>query len=76
MSPPSTANLTPEAAARIEIDRQLEQSGWVIQEPDAMNIYAARGVAVREVKLKKGHGKVGGAAPGTLIVISSLGEPA
>lgn len=58
MSPPSTANVTPEAAARVEIDRQLEQSGWVIHDPDAMNIYAARGVAVREVKLKKGHGKV------------------
>ena len=58
MSPPTTANVTPEAAARIEIDRQLEQAGWVIQDPDAMNIFAARGVAVREVKLKKGHGKV------------------
>lgn len=56
--PPTTANVTPEAAARIKIDQQLEQSGWVIQDPDEMNIFAARGVAVREVKLKKGHGKV------------------
>lgn len=57
-APPTTANITPEAAARVEIDRQLEASGWVIQDPDAMNIFAARGVAVREVKLEKGHGKV------------------
>ena len=56
MTPP--ANLTPEQLARVEIDRQLEECGWEIQDPDEMNIFAAQGVAVREVKLKKGHGTV------------------
>jgi type I restriction enzyme R subunit len=53
-----TANLTPEQLARVEIDRQLVESGWEVQDPDAMNIFAGRGVAVREVKLKQSHGKV------------------
>ena len=51
MTPPAT--LTPEQEARVHIDRQLEQSGWEIRNPAEMNIFAAQGVAVREVKLKK-----------------------
>ncbi len=47
---------TPEAKARINIDRMLEQSGWVVQNKNAMNLYAATGVAVREFVLKPGHG--------------------
>ena len=56
MTPP--ANMNPEQEARVEIDRQLVQSGWQVQDADQMNVFAAQGVAVREVKLKKGHGQV------------------
>ena len=51
-------NMNPEQEARVEIDRQLEQSGWQVQDADQMNVFAAQGVAVREVTLKSGHGKV------------------
>lgn len=56
MTPP--ANINPEQEARIEIDRQLEQSGWQVQDADQMNVFATQGVAVREITLKSGHGKV------------------
>src|SRR4051794_38518642 len=46
--------MTPEQAARQEIDRQLEQSGWVVQSHRDMNISAGSGVAVREFPLKSG----------------------
>jgi type I restriction enzyme R subunit len=54
--------LTPEAQARIEIDRQLEAAGWVVQDYRAMNLAATApggrvpGVAVREFPLAAGHG--------------------
>jgi type I restriction enzyme R subunit len=44
----------PEAQARQAIDRQLEAAGWLVQDYDRMNIYAGRGVAVREFPLKTG----------------------
>jgi len=37
---------TPEAQARRNIDKQLEACGWVIQNRNAMNLYAGQGVAV------------------------------
>jgi len=40
--------MTPEAKARQQIDRKLEQSGWVIQDNKQLNLGAATGVAVRE----------------------------
>ena len=45
---------TPEARARLEIDRLLEAAGWVVQDRDAVNLYAAPGVAVREFSLTTG----------------------
>ena len=42
------AYLTPEAKARVEIDRQLVACGWVVQDRKAMNLYALQGAAVRE----------------------------
>jgi type I restriction enzyme R subunit len=48
--------ITPEQKAREQIDKQLEQAGWVVQNPDEMHISAARGVAVREVPLAGGYG--------------------
>ena len=47
---------TPEAKARINIDRLLEQAGWVVQDVAALNVHTARGVAVREFPLRSGHG--------------------
>src|SRR5512140_1014250 len=55
MTPPSPGG-GPEAEARIEIDAALEAAGWVVQDRDEMNLAAAQGVAVREFKLKSGHG--------------------
>ena len=48
--------LGPEAKARIEIDRQLEACGWVVQRYRQINLGAGRGVAVREFPMVKGHG--------------------
>ncbi len=48
--------MTPEQEARVNIDRLLEQAGWVVQDAAAVNLYASSGVAVREFPLKSGHG--------------------
>lgn len=47
-----------EAEARQEIDEVLATTGWAVQDLSRVNLYAAQGVAVREVGLKPGHGKV------------------
>lgn len=46
---------TPEEFARQNIDRQLEAAGWLIQDMQARNLYAAPGVAVREFPLETGY---------------------
>ena len=48
--------MDPEELARKEIDRLLGQAGWVVQDADAVNLYAGSGVAVREFPLRNGHG--------------------
>lgn len=48
--------LTPEAEARRAIDDMLVGAGWVVQSRDDMNLYAGRGVAVREFRLATGCG--------------------
>lgn len=50
--------LAREARARAEIDRQLTAAGWVVQKQDELNLYAGRGIALREVTLRKPHGRV------------------
>ena len=50
-----SSNAAPEQEARGEIDRQLEQAGWVIQNRDEINLSAGQGVAIREFKLKSGR---------------------
>ena len=40
----------------MNIDNLLEQAGWAVQDPGAVNLYAGSGVAVREFPLKSGHG--------------------
>jgi type I restriction enzyme R subunit len=46
--------MTPEQKARQQIDRQLEQAGWSVQDYRQMNISAGQGVAVREFPLTTG----------------------
>jgi type I restriction enzyme R subunit len=46
----------PEQAARAVLDAQLEEAGWVVQDRDEAVITAAPGVAVREFRLRDGHG--------------------
>jgi type I restriction enzyme R subunit len=46
--------MTPEQKARQQIDRQLEQAGWIVQDYRQMNITAGLGVAVREFPLTTG----------------------
>ncbi len=48
--------MTPEQEARQRIDRQLDEAGWRVQNRDEANLSARRGVAIREFKLKSGHG--------------------
>ncbi len=58
MSPGHDASRLPaEARARVLIDRQLGEAGWSVQDKKAMNLFAAPGVAIREVTLKPGHGR-------------------
>jgi type I restriction enzyme R subunit len=47
--------MTPEERARVEIDRQLQQCGWVVQDRSELNISAGLGVAVREFLLPAGE---------------------
>jgi type I restriction enzyme, R subunit len=47
--------MTPEEKARLEIDRQLGQCGWIVQDRAEMNISAGRGVAIREFPLLVGE---------------------
>ena len=57
---------TPEELARINIDKQLEACGWIVQDRAGMNLYAARGVTgevesavevglVRAARLRQGE---------------------
>ncbi len=46
--------MTPEQKARHEIDRQLIEAGWVVQDFRDLHITAGLGVAVREFRLKSG----------------------
>ena len=50
--------LAAEQRARVLIDRQLEAAGWAVQDRRNLNLFAAVGVAVREVHMKAGHGRV------------------
>ena len=46
----------PEQEARPQIDAQLAQAGWEVQDRDDANLSASLGIAVREFKLAEGHG--------------------
>ena len=47
-----SANLTPEERARVLIDEQLTQAGWVVQDRKEIDLVNHVGVAVRETILK------------------------
>jgi type I restriction enzyme R subunit len=49
--------LTPEARARVAIDRMLVTAGWAVQNYSSVNLGAALGVAVREFVMKQPHGR-------------------
>ena len=51
------ARLAAEARARVLIDRQLEDAGWVVQDRCDLNLFAGLGVAVRESIMAPGHGR-------------------
>lgn len=52
-----SARLAAEQRARVLIDQQLLAAGWVVQDKRELNLFAGRGVAVREVVMKPGHGR-------------------
>lgn len=47
--------MTPEDLARQDIDRQLAQCGWIVQDRNEMNISAGTGVAIREFPMLTGE---------------------
>jgi type I restriction enzyme R subunit len=47
---------TPEQRARRDIDADLTAAGWLVQDRDALDLTAARGIAVREFPMKSGFG--------------------
>ena len=49
--------LAAEQRARVLIDRQLTDAGWVVQDRRDLNLFAGQGVVVREVVMAKGHGR-------------------
>jgi len=55
---PNDAYLPREARARIKIDRQLVDAGWLVQHANQANVSGGPGVAVREFVLEKDHGRV------------------
>ncbi|MFD6400264.1 DEAD/DEAH box helicase family protein [Nocardia sp. NPDC060249] len=57
MSQDDSDRLAAEQRARALIDAQLAAAGWAVQDRRAMNLFAAEGVAVREVIMEKGHGR-------------------
>ncbi|MBM4202438.1 MAG: type III restriction endonuclease subunit R, partial [Gammaproteobacteria bacterium] len=48
--------IPPEQRARQQIDRLLEQAGWIVCSPTEVNITAHRGIALREFPLNTGFG--------------------
>lgn len=55
-TPLMVQHLQPEQQAREKIDAMLRAAGWEVQNADSINL-TPLGVAVREVKMKRGHGR-------------------
>ena len=56
-SDPPSDYLAAEARARVAIDEQLRAAGWTVQNRRDLNLFAGRGVAVREFVMREGHGR-------------------
>ncbi|WP_199733220.1 hypothetical protein [Micromonospora sp. BL1] len=54
----SDVRLQAEQRARVLIDRQLRDAGWLVQDRSETNLFPGAGVAVREAIMAKGHGRV------------------
>ncbi|MFF3614655.1 DEAD/DEAH box helicase family protein [Streptomyces sp. NPDC002580] len=50
--------LPAEARARKRIDEQLAAAGWQVQDGKDLNLFSGEGIAVREVLMSAGHGRV------------------
>lgn len=46
MAPPPAYTEKDEAQIRIEIDRKLEQAGWVVRDKKKLNLHTGVGIAV------------------------------
>jgi type I restriction enzyme, R subunit len=57
-TPPDAQYLPAEQRARVAIDRQLTAAGWAVQDQRDLNLFGGQGVAVREVVMATGHGRV------------------
>jgi len=55
---PLDAGLTPEQRARVLIDAQLTAAGWYVCDSGALDLIHHPHSAVREVRMKRGHGQV------------------
>jgi type I restriction enzyme R subunit len=47
---------TPEQKSRLEIDKDLEAAGWLVQSRSELDLTAGRGIAVREFSMREGFG--------------------
>jgi type I restriction enzyme, R subunit len=47
---------TPEQRARREIDANLMEAGWIVQNRDELDLTAGRGIAVNNFSMKSGFG--------------------
>jgi type I restriction enzyme R subunit len=56
--PETDAKLAAEQRARVLIDSQLSAAGWAVQDLKDLNLFIGPGVAVREVIMAPGHGRV------------------
>lgn len=54
---PNEDYLAAAARARVTIDQQLQAAGWIVQHRRDLNLWAGRGVAVREFVMREGHGR-------------------
>jgi len=50
----SDSYITPEVKARLQIDKNLIQTGWIIQSKNQLNLSAGLGIAVREYPTDSG----------------------
>lgn len=74
-----TNNKTSEQIARDQIDKRLNESGWAIQNKNALDFNASRGIAVREYQTDIGPADyvlfVDRQAVGALLIVQHFSWP-